>query len=78
MLVLSRSCDTAIHIGSDITIKVLEIHKRKVTLGIEAPRGLPVWREEILPIADCSVSPVEQYSCRSEQPCIAKPHRRHS
>ena len=78
MLVLSRSCDTAIHIGSDITIKVLEIHKRKVTLGIEAPRGLPVWREELLPITDCVGPSVEHYSCRSHQPCIAKPHRRHS
>jgi carbon storage regulator len=78
MLVLSRSCETAIRIGSDITVRVLEIHKGKVKLGIDAPRGLPVWREELLPIADCSVSRVEHNSCRSQQPCIAKPRRRHS
>jgi carbon storage regulator len=54
MLVLSRGCDTEICIGSDITIKVLEIHKRQVKLGIEAPSGLSVWRGELLPVADRS------------------------
>ncbi len=52
MLVLSRGCDTEIHIGQDITIKVLEIRKRQVKLGIEAPQGLSVWRGELLPLAD--------------------------
>ena len=37
MLVLSRRGDKEIYIGPDITIKVLEIHKRQVKLGIEAP-----------------------------------------
>ncbi len=78
MLVLSRSCDTAIRIGSDITIKVLEFRKRQVKLGIEAPSGISVLREELLAIADRIGSSVEHHSCRSQQPCIAKPHRRHS
>jgi carbon storage regulator CsrA len=51
MLVLFRGCDTTC-IGSDITIKVLEIHKRQVRLGIEAPSGLSVWRGELLPLAN--------------------------
>ena len=42
MLVLSRRCDAEIYIGPDITIKVLEIHKRQVKLGIEAPSGFSV------------------------------------
>ena len=46
MLVLSRPCDSEICIGEDITIKVLEIHKGKVKLGIEAPRECTVWRKD--------------------------------
>ena len=52
MLVLSRSCDSEIRIGPDITVKVLQIRKRQVKLGIEAPRGLAVWLGELLPLAD--------------------------
>lgn len=52
MLVLSRRCDSEIRIGSDIVIKVLDIHKRQVRLGIDAPSGLSVLRGELLPIDD--------------------------
>jgi carbon storage regulator len=52
MLVLSRNCDTKIYIGSNITIKVLEIRKRQVKLGIEAPSELAVWRAELLPVVE--------------------------
>jgi carbon storage regulator CsrA len=78
MLVLSRRCATEIYIGPDIIIKVLEIHKRQVKLGIKAPSGFSVWRGELLPIPDRGEPSVEQDSCRSQQPCLAKPHRRHS
>ena len=30
MLVLSRDCDSAVHIGSDITVKVLSIRQKTV------------------------------------------------
>jgi carbon storage regulator len=52
MLVLSRNCDTEVHIGSDITIRVLAIHKRHVKLGIDAPTGLSIWRAEIFQHVD--------------------------
>lgn len=47
MLVLSRKLDEVIHIGNDITIKVIEIRGDKVRLGIDAPRGVAVHRAEI-------------------------------
>ena len=47
MLVLSRKKNEAIHIANDITITVVEIRGDKVSLGIEAPREVPVHREEI-------------------------------
>ena len=51
MLVLSRRCNTKICIGSNITIQVLEIHSSQIKLGIEAPRDVPVLRDEIEPVA---------------------------
>jgi carbon storage regulator len=62
MLVLSRKCDTEIRIGPDVTIKVLEIHKGQVKLGIEAPSRLSVWRGELLPITDHGEPRVEKDS----------------
>ena len=47
MLVLSRDCDTAVKIGNGIRIKVLSIHRRRVKLGVEAPRDVRIWREEV-------------------------------
>ena len=51
MLVLSRKCQSEIRIGPDITVKVLEIRKGQIKLGIEAPSGLAVLRGELLPIS---------------------------
>ena len=78
MLVLSRRCDSEIFIGPDITIKVLEIHKRQVKLGIEAPIAFPVWRGEVSPAVPCGQLSIEQRSSRSQQSCLAKPRKRHS
>lgn len=47
MLVLTREPDKAIIIGDDIIITVLEIRGDKVRLGIEAPREIPVHRQEV-------------------------------
>ncbi len=78
MLVLSRKCQMEIYIGSDITIKVLEIHKRQVKLGIEAPSKFSVRRGELLPITSRGDPAVANDQFRSQQPCFAKPHARHS
>jgi len=47
MLVLSRKKDQRIMIGHAIEIVVAEIRGDKVRLGIEAPKGVPVHREEV-------------------------------
>ena len=47
MLVLSRKKNESIVINNDITIVVVEIRDDKVRLGIEAPRDVPVHREEV-------------------------------
>ncbi len=51
MLVLSRGSDSTIQIGADVKITVLEIHKGRVKLGIQAPNKISVWRGEHLPPA---------------------------
>ncbi|HMA62447.1 MAG TPA: carbon storage regulator CsrA [bacterium] len=47
MLVLTRKCDESIRIGNNISIKVLETSSGYVKLGIDAPRDIPVHREEV-------------------------------
>ena len=48
MLVLSRRLGERIVIGEDIVITVVKIDRDKIRLGIEAPRGVSIWREEML------------------------------
>lgn len=48
MLVLSRKRFERVTIGNNITIEVVEICGNKVKLGIEAPREIPVHRQEVL------------------------------
>lgn len=47
MLVLSRRMNEVVVINDDIRIMIVEIQGDKVKLGIEAPRNVPVHREEI-------------------------------
>lgn len=47
MLTLTRKVGQKIRIGDNIEIVVREIRGRQVRLGISAPQGLPVYREEL-------------------------------
>jgi len=48
MLILGRKQGEVIVIGPDITIKVLDITRSSVRIGIDAPRSIDVYREELL------------------------------
>ncbi len=63
MLVLSRKKNESIIINDDITIVVVEIRGDKVRLGIEAPKEVPVHRNEVYE----AIRRSQQAS--SEQPC---------
>ena len=47
MLILTRKSDESIIIGNNIKIKVLRVQGNQVHIGIDAPRELSVYREEI-------------------------------
>jgi carbon storage regulator len=47
MLVLMRRRGEAVQIGKSIRIVVVDVQGSKVKIGIEAPREIPVDREEI-------------------------------
>jgi carbon storage regulator len=48
MLLLYRSVGERIVIGEDITVEVLSIERGKVRLGFTAPRGVPIYRFEVV------------------------------
>lgn len=48
MLVLTRKAGERIVIGENIVIEVLEIQGNRVRIGIQAPHGVTILREELL------------------------------
>lgn len=47
MLVLSRKENQRIKLGDDITITIVRVAGDQVRLGIDAPRTVPIVREEL-------------------------------
>jgi carbon storage regulator len=47
MLVLTRRERERLKVGDDVTVTVVGIRGNEVRLGFEAPRSVPVHREEI-------------------------------
>jgi carbon storage regulator len=47
MLRISRRAGERIILGDNVVIEVLEVSGQNVRLGIDAPRSVPVYREEL-------------------------------
>lgn len=47
MLILTRRVNETLMIGDDVTVTVLSINGNQVRIGVNAPRHIPVHREEI-------------------------------
>lgn len=47
MLMMTRRAGQKIVLGDNITIEVVEVTGNTVRLGVNAPRSVPVYREEI-------------------------------
>lgn len=59
MLVLSRKRLERICIGEKIWITVVKVERNAVRLGIEAPDGVTILREELLTFADPEPGPAD-------------------
>jgi carbon storage regulator len=57
MLVLSRKLGEKIYINDNICITVVDIDRGKIRLGIDAPRDVPIFRQELLHNQDKAVAP---------------------
>lgn len=47
MLVLTRKAGQSIRIGDSIVIKIVSVDGSQVKIGIEAPKGIAIFREEL-------------------------------
>ena len=48
MLVLTRKIGELVRIGDAITVRVLAVRNRQVSLGFVAPNDIKIYREEVL------------------------------
>ena len=48
MLILTRRVGESLRISDDIVVTVLEVKGNQVKIGTDAPRNVPVVREELL------------------------------
>jgi carbon storage regulator len=60
MLVLTRKAGEKIVIDENIVIEVLEIQGNRVRIGIQAPRGITILRQELLLEKNNELPKVEQ------------------
>lgn len=67
MLVLSRKLNEKIFIGDNICITVVDIDRGKVRIGIEAPRDINIYREELMPLVQAAQSQTEEQQLREWQ-----------
>lgn len=47
MMIVSRKLGEAIVINDNITIRVVDIQEHKTRLGVDAPKEVPVHRQEV-------------------------------
>jgi len=57
MLVLTRKAGEKIVIGDDIVVTILDVRGDGIRIGIDAPRGVKIQREEVLlAVAEANVA----------------------
>jgi carbon storage regulator len=49
MLIITRRAGESVYIGKDTIVTVLSVHHGVTKFGIDAPKELEIYREEILP-----------------------------
>lgn len=72
MLRITRRAGERIVLGDDVIVEVTEIHGQTVRIGIDAPRSLPVYREEIW-LAVKRENEAAARAASAELPGVARP-----
>ena len=47
MLIITRRPGEKVMVGDDVVIEVIEVSGSSVRIGIDAPKAIPVYREEL-------------------------------
>jgi carbon storage regulator len=71
VLIITRRAGQKVMLGDDITVHVMEIVGNSVRLGVEAPKSLPVYREEIW----AAVKEENQASASADTEAMPRPAR---
>ena len=69
MLILSRKIDEKIKIGNDITITLIDVHGDQVKIGVEAPKEVKVFRQEVFD-KRLGFLKADIYHHRASRPCF--------
>ena len=75
MLQLSRKAGETIVIGDDIRITVMQVAGGSVRVGIEAPRSVPVYREELWLAVQAENRAAADASASAELPVLSDVRR---
>ena len=67
MLVLTRKIGEAIRIGPDVTVRVLEVRGGQVRLGLAAPTGIRIFREEVFRAMESNAAPRDSPDPQSDE-----------
>ena len=68
MLILSRKRRERICIRDDVVVTVLEVRGNRVRLGIDAPSGTPVHRQEVRARIDSTPATASSHQAATSQP----------
>ena len=60
MLILMRRAGESIRIGDDITVKIVNVDRNRVRVGVNAPREVRVDREEVAEKKRLGIEPVKR------------------
>jgi carbon storage regulator len=71
VLIITRRAGQKIMLGDDVTVHVMEIVGNSVRIGVEAPKSVPVYREEIW----AAVKEENQASATADSESLPKPAR---